>query len=128
MTNTTHHPGLKRRLSASIDAHLLFEAEQAVEAGRAATVSAWVNEAFQQKIDHDQRLLAMDRFLADFEAEFGPISEEDIENATLRTRSAAVVVRAQPGCAGHDGRSSRDGETGRHPARAGKAVTKRKTA
>jgi len=86
----------KRRLSASIDAVVLDAAEMAVESGRAASISAWVNGACQRQIDHDRRLAAMDDFLAQFEAEFGEITETDIADATRRTRAAAIVVRAAP--------------------------------
>ena len=86
----------KRRLSASIDAGVLDAAELAVESGRAASVSAWVNEACQRQIDHERRLSAMDDFLTRFEAEFGEITEADIADATRRTRADAIVVRAAP--------------------------------
>jgi hypothetical protein len=96
ISTTSHVTTTKRRLSASIDADLLTAAERAVAQGHAPTVSAWVTEAFERQIAHDQRLLAMDRFLAEFEAEFGVITEADIAAATLQTRAEAVVVRARP--------------------------------
>ena len=43
-------------------------------AGRAESVSAWVNEALRMKADHDRRLQALDEFVAAYEAEHGEIT------------------------------------------------------
>jgi Arc/MetJ-type ribon-helix-helix transcriptional regulator len=86
----------KERLSASVDAELVAVAQEAVAAGRAENVSAWVNDALRMKADHDRRLRAVDEFLAAFEAEHGEITEEEIRDAARRARGRAVVVRGQP--------------------------------
>jgi len=83
----------KGRLSASVDAELLEAARVAVADGRAESVSAWVNEALQRQRDHDRRLQALDEFIAGFEAEHGPITEEEMRAAGRKARSRAVVVR-----------------------------------
>lgn len=83
----------KRRLSASLDASLLDAAEQAVRSGAAPSVSAWVSQAFERQIAHDQRMSAMQEFVADFEKEFGEITHQEIAEVTKRTRSKAVIVR-----------------------------------
>jgi hypothetical protein len=49
------------------------------------------------KADHDRRMAALDAFLAAFEAEHGEITEDEIAEATRRTRARATVVRAAPG-------------------------------
>ena len=83
----------KRRLSASVDAELVEAARAAVAEGRAESVSAWVSEALQRQRDHDRRLQALDEFIAGFEAEHGPISDEEMRAAARTARSRAVVVR-----------------------------------
>ncbi len=79
----------KRRLSASIDANLMAAAEDAVRRGDAGSVSAWVNRALQLQISHDQRLAALDEFVAAYEKEFGEITDLEIVDATKRTRANA---------------------------------------
>jgi hypothetical protein len=83
----------KRRLSASVDANLIAAAERAVAEGRAENVSAWVNAAMQQRVEHDARMRALGDFVAAYESKHGVITESEIEAATRRARSRAVVVR-----------------------------------
>lgn len=86
----------KRRLSASVDAELMAVAQQAVTAGHAESLSAWVNDALRLKADHDRRLQALDEFLAAYEAEHGEITEEEMRDAARRARERAIVVRGTP--------------------------------
>ena len=86
----------KQRMSASVDAELVAVAQEAVAAGQAESVSAWVNDALRLKADHDRRLRALDEFLAGYEAEHGEISEEEMREAARSARSRAVVVRGSP--------------------------------
>lgn len=83
----------KRRLSASVDAELLRAAQLAVDEGRAASVSAWVNDALRLKSEHDRRMRSLDAFLAAYEAEHGVITDAEIDQATRRARTEATVVR-----------------------------------
>lgn len=85
----------KQRLSASVDAELLHLAQDAVEAGRAESVSAWVNDALRLKADHERRMEALDSFLAAYEAEHGVITEAEMDEAARRARGRATVVRSQ---------------------------------
>jgi len=86
----------KERLSASVDADLVAVAQEAVAAGQAGSVSAWVNEALRLKVAHDRRLRALDEFVAAFEAEHGEITEAEMSEAARRARGRAVVVRGEP--------------------------------
>jgi Arc/MetJ-type ribon-helix-helix transcriptional regulator len=86
----------KQRLSASVDAELVAVAQEAVAAGQAESISAWVNDALRLKADHDRRLRALDDFLAAYEAEHGEISEEEMREAARSARNRAVVVRGAP--------------------------------
>jgi len=87
---------MKERLSASVDADLLAAAQEAVAAGRAESVSAWVNDALRLKAAHDGRLRALGEFVAAFEAEHGEITEAEMSEAARRTRGRAVIVRGEP--------------------------------
>lgn len=84
----------KQRLSASVDADLIRAAESAAKRGQTSSVSAWVNDALRLKLEHDQRLHALDAFIHAFEAEHGEITNEEIERASRRANSRAVTVRA----------------------------------
>ena len=86
----------KERLSASVDADLVAVAQEAVAAGQAESVSAWVNEALRLKVAHDRRLRALDEFVAAFETEHGEITEAEMSEAARRARGRAVVVRGEP--------------------------------
>jgi Arc/MetJ-type ribon-helix-helix transcriptional regulator len=86
----------KQRLSASVDAELVAMAQEAVAQGQAESVSAWINDALRLKVRHDQRLRALDEFLAGYEAEYGEITEEEMREAARRARGRAVVVRGKP--------------------------------
>jgi Arc/MetJ-type ribon-helix-helix transcriptional regulator len=85
---------LKQRLSASVDADLIAAAEGAVATGRFVSVSAWVNEALRLKVEHDRRLEALARFVAEFERTHGAISTDEMEAAARSARGRATPVRA----------------------------------
>ncbi len=84
---------VRQRLSVSIDVDLVDAARTAVNKGRAANLSAWVNEALRRQVAHEARMQALDEFLIAYEAEHGLISEDEIREATRRARSRAVAVR-----------------------------------
>jgi Arc/MetJ-type ribon-helix-helix transcriptional regulator len=84
----------KQRLSASVDAELMQAGQEAVAKGRAESMSAWVNDALRLKADQDRRMMALDEFIAAYEAEHGEITEEEIKDAARRARAGATVVRA----------------------------------
>jgi hypothetical protein len=83
----------KQRLSASVDASVLAAAQAAVADGRATNVSAWVNEALHRQAAHDDRMRALDDFLAVYETEHGVIGEDEIRAASRSARARALVVR-----------------------------------
>ena len=86
----------KQRLSASVDAELLRLAQSAVEAGRAESVSAWVNDALRLKADHERRMDALDSFIAAYEDTHGAITDTEMDEAVRRARGRATVVRTAP--------------------------------
>lgn len=83
----------KRRLSASIDAEVLAAAEAAVEAGRAPTLSAWVEDALSDKVERERTLEALGDALDAFDAEFGAMSDDEVRALARRARADAIVVR-----------------------------------
>lgn len=50
----------KQRLSASVNKVYIEEGRAAVEAGRAESLSAWVNEALRKQAEDEGRLRALD--------------------------------------------------------------------
>ncbi|MGH9137439.1 MAG: hypothetical protein ACRD0G_10390 [Acidimicrobiales bacterium] len=94
----------RERLSATVEAELLAAGRAAVAAGRAASLSAWVNDALRRQAEDDRRMQALDDFLAAYEKEHGEITEQEMQEASRRARTRAVVVRT-PGRAGRRGRS-----------------------
>ena len=83
----------KVRLTASVDPELLAAAKEAVLGGRAASVSAWVNEAMRRQAEVESKLAAMARFIAAYEAEHGVITQEEMGDARRSLRARAIVVR-----------------------------------
>jgi Arc/MetJ-type ribon-helix-helix transcriptional regulator len=51
---------IKQRLSTSVDEDLINAGQAAVQAGRAESLSAWVNEALRRQAEHERRLRALD--------------------------------------------------------------------
>jgi Arc/MetJ-type ribon-helix-helix transcriptional regulator len=83
----------KQRLSVSVDADVLALVERSVRQGSAASLSAWVNAALRQKLEHDARLDALSAALREFEAEYGKLTDEEIAAAGREAKRRAVVVR-----------------------------------
>lgn len=83
----------KRRLSVSVDAEMIDAGQRAVAAGKAESVSAWVNAALHRQSEHDRRLRLMGEWIADYEAEHGEITEAEMEQADRDMRARAIVVR-----------------------------------
>jgi hypothetical protein len=86
----------RQRLSATVEADLLAAGRAAVAEGRVDNLSAWVNGGLRRQADHDRRMRALDDFLDAYEAEHGEISEDEMRDATRRTRGRAVVIRTPP--------------------------------
>jgi hypothetical protein len=76
-----------------VDQAVIEAAHAAVSAGRAANLSSWVNEALHRHAEYERRMGALDDFLAYYEAEHGPVSDEEIRDASRRARAGALVVR-----------------------------------
>lgn len=85
----------KRRVTVSVDQELLEAARAAVERGDVRNISAWVNEGMQRQLDHERRLGAADDFFAWYEAEHGPITEEQMDEAERIMAERSIRVRGR---------------------------------
>ena len=83
----------RERLSATVEADALAAGRRAVAEGRTKSLSAWVNDALARQAEHDRRMKALDEFFREYEAEHGVITDEEIRDATRRTRDRAIRVR-----------------------------------
>lgn len=77
----------------TVDPHLIRAGNEAVTMGMADSLSGWVNDALADKVAHERRREGMAKAVAAYEAEFGEITEEQMDDAVRRSREKAVVVR-----------------------------------
>jgi hypothetical protein len=83
----------KQRLTVTVDPHLLEAGAEAVSAGRAESLSAWVNLALAERAGKERRLRALGEAVASYEAEFGPMTAEELAAQARADRASARVVR-----------------------------------
>jgi glycerol dehydrogenase-like iron-containing ADH family enzyme len=83
----------KRRLTVTVDAELVEAANRAVASGSADSMSAWVSAALTDRARRDQQLARLGDSIADYEAEFGEITDEEIARQRRADRQHAIVVR-----------------------------------
>jgi Arc/MetJ-type ribon-helix-helix transcriptional regulator len=85
----------KQRLTVTVDPDLIAAGAAAVEAGRADSLSAWVNQALSEYAERDRKLAALDDAIAAYEARAGSITDEELREQQRADRAAAVVVRGR---------------------------------
>jgi hypothetical protein len=83
----------KERLTVTVDPNLLVAAREAVSAGRAESVSAWVSSALAERAAKERRLSALAEAIAIYEEDFGEISENEVIAQARADRTSAVIVR-----------------------------------
>ncbi|MDQ3092928.1 MAG: hypothetical protein M3R46_14975 [Actinomycetota bacterium] len=83
----------KQRLSASVNKVYIEEGRAAVEAGRAESLSAWVNEALRKQAEDEGRLRALDELMTEYQAEHGEFTEEELEENRRDMEARAIKVR-----------------------------------
>ena len=86
-------PANKQRVTITIDPHLVAAAQKAVKSGEADSVSNWISDALEEKVARDYKLTLLAAAIADFEAEFGEITDDEIATQRRTDRSKATVVR-----------------------------------
>lgn len=84
----------KQRITVTLNPELVDAGLQAVEDGRADSVSAWVSAALEEKIVRDRKLALLDIAIASFEQEFGEITAAELAAVERTDRASAVMVRA----------------------------------
>lgn len=85
----------RRRVTVTLDEELLEVGATAVKDHRAASMSAWINDALALKVEHERRIGALARAVADYESEFGEISDDELATQARADRDAAAAVRAR---------------------------------
>ena len=83
---------MKRTATITVSPELIEAGNRAVSAGLAPSLSGWVSAALEQKADLDDKLRNMAAAIADYEAEFGVITDEEIAQQEREDRARAVVV------------------------------------
>lgn len=101
----------KQRLTITVDSELVAAARAEVEAGRADSVSAWVGVAIRERAERERKLALLAEAVADFEAEFGEIGDDEITSNRRADRERSRVVRGPRG-----GRSIGQGRERAQPA------------
>ena len=100
----------KERLTVTVDANLVVAGNRAVKAGRAESLSGWVNAALAERDALERRLRAMAEAVAAYEAEFETISPQEMAAQQRADERTAVVVRGA--------RRARARAVGRRPRKA----------
>lgn len=94
------------RLTVTVDPELFEAGQAAVEVGQADSVSGWVSAALEDKIRRDRKLALLAAAIADYEAEFGEITDAEIAAQQRADRANATVVRGRRKRAARETRSA----------------------
>jgi hypothetical protein len=84
----------KHRLTVTVDHALVEAGNRAVAEGDADSLSGWVNDALAERVARETKLAHVRAAIADYEAEFGVITADEIAAQARADRENAVVVRA----------------------------------
>jgi hypothetical protein len=90
----------KERLTVTVDRALVRAANAAVAAGRADSLSGWVNLALEEHVLKERRFAAMADAISAYEARFGVITPDEMEAQARADRRAAVVFRGRKSARG----------------------------
>ena len=86
---------LKQRVTITVDPELIAAGHDAVDSGRAESLSAWVSDAIEAKLANERRLNLLASAVADYEREFGEITTAEIAAQQRADRATAIVVRGR---------------------------------
>lgn len=78
-----------------MDDAALGAAREAVSGGEAQSLSSWVNSALIEKAARDRRSAALRAAIAEYEAQHGEITDEEIAARRRADRTNAIVVRGR---------------------------------
>ncbi len=85
----------KERLTVTVDPELVDAANEAVAAGRADSLSGWVNLALTERAAKERRLSAMADAIGEYESAFGEITPDELVLQARADRARATVVRGR---------------------------------
>jgi Arc/MetJ-type ribon-helix-helix transcriptional regulator len=85
----------KERLTVTVDPAVVRAGNEAVRAGRAESLSGWVNLAMTELAERERRLQAMREAVRLYEREFGAISAAEMAAQERADRRNGVFVRAR---------------------------------
>jgi hypothetical protein len=83
----------KQRVTVTVDPELVDAGNRAVASGAADSLSAWVNTALAERAQRDEQRARLGDAIADYEAEFGEITADEIVDQRRVDREHATVVR-----------------------------------
>ncbi len=83
----------KKRVTVTLDKALVQAGSKAVAAGRADSFSGWINLALSEHVAKERRSRALAEAIADYEAEYGVISNAELTAQARADRTRAIVVR-----------------------------------
>jgi len=87
----------KERMTVTVDAELIEAGNRAVRAGRADSLSSWVNDALTERDQRERRLRAMAEAVAAYERLHGVITDEEMIAQERADQKAAIVIRGRRG-------------------------------
>ena len=82
-------------MTVTVDAELVDAGNRAVKAGRAESLSSWVNDALAAREAHERRLRGMAEAIAAYEREHGIIAEDELLAQERADQKYALVVRGR---------------------------------
>ena len=85
----------KRRVTVTVDPELVEAGNRAVASGAADSFSAWVNRAMADRVQRDEQLAHLQSAIANYEAEFGEITADEMVAQRRADRTDARVVRGR---------------------------------
>lgn len=85
----------KQRLTVTVDPELVEAGNRAVVAGAADSLSGWVSTALAEKVRRDEQLEHLRAAIADYEADFGEISADEMAAQRRADREDSLVVRGR---------------------------------
>src|SRR5437773_5178781 len=83
----------KTRLTVSLDADVVSDVESIVARGQAGSLSAWINDAVRLRLEDERKTKALANAIAEYEAEHGEITDEELRRAVRSARARAIHVR-----------------------------------
>jgi len=85
----------KQRLTVTVEPELVEAGNRAVVAGAADSLSGWVSTALAEKVRRDAQLELLRAAIADYEADLGEITADEMAAQRRADREDALVVRGR---------------------------------